>query len=144
MPRQTKIRLSQQDISQTSTPQPKNRTTGGVTAWNNENDRFEIFVININMDQYEFPCQYIQHPSTVRLWNVEWWCKWMQKSVIQWGTRGPRDWWQSWCGSTDADSVCKCECGGFSWFAPMTQFTNAAHCTFWWGVDIVYVGCLMD
>jgi hypothetical protein len=41
-------------------------------------------------------------------------------------------------------SVCECEDGGFGWFAPTTRFANAARCTFWWGVDIVYGGCLMD
>ena len=34
--------------------------------------------------------------------------------------------------------------GRFSWFAPMMQFSNTMHYTFWWGVDIMYVGCLMD
>ena len=153
----------------------KNRTASGVTAWNNENERFWTFGISNNMNQYKSPCQYIWCPSTVRLWNVEWWCKQTHESVSQWGMRELQDWWQLWCGilarlwtveivcmkiwlSTCecaqmkivsvwmwvSECKCKCEGGGFSWFAPMTWFANAACCTFWWRVDIVYVGCLMD
>ena len=41
------------------------------------------------MNQYESPCQY---PSTVRLRNVEWLCKQMHESAIQWGTGELQDW----------------------------------------------------
>jgi len=65
-PWQTEIKLSQQDVSWTSTPQPNNRTTGGVTAWNNENERKGWK--NRHQHQHESLCC-ASTSNTLQLWD---------------------------------------------------------------------------
>ena len=84
MPQWTEIKLSQRDVSRTSTPQPNNRTTGGLIAWNNcnENEWKGWKIININMNPYAMPVH--PTPFNCKIEDIKWWCKPMYASAIPW------------------------------------------------------------